>query len=206
MTSRCLYKEVQGYWDSPAGETKLEAADDIILLWTDDNWGNVRRVPTASENERSGGAGLYFHFDYVGVRTAQLLRIPPSSLHFSSLPLPSVSMRIYPLLTPFPRSSHQQDPKNYKWLNTNNIAKVYEQLSLALGESSSMGSRKSRSTRRSVPLPSFFLDFGADQFWILNVGDLRPMEVSLAKGRRGKSESFDTRRSLLFLDFSCRCR
>lgn len=44
------------------------------------------------------------------------------------------------------------DPKNYKWLNTNSIAKVWEQLSTAL-------------------------DFGIDQLYIVNVGDLKPMEV-----------------------------
>lgn len=83
---RCLYKEVQGYWDSPAGETKLEAADDIILLWTDDNWGNVRRVPTTRENKRSGSAGLYFHYDYVGVRVTRIPQKLSPSLVFPSDP------------------------------------------------------------------------------------------------------------------------
>ncbi len=31
----------------------------------DDNWGNIRRLPTPEERKRSGGAGIYYHFDYV---------------------------------------------------------------------------------------------------------------------------------------------
>jgi len=57
----CLYKEVQDYYN--AG---LRVPDDVTLLWADDNWGNVRRVPTAGERTRSGGAGIYYHFDYHG--------------------------------------------------------------------------------------------------------------------------------------------
>ena len=40
--------------------------DDVTLLWADDNWGNIRRLPTAEERKRSGGAGIYYHFDYHG--------------------------------------------------------------------------------------------------------------------------------------------
>ena len=56
-----LYKEVQGYY-----EKGMRVPDDITLLWCDDNWGNIRRLPTADERKRSGGAGIYYHFDYVG--------------------------------------------------------------------------------------------------------------------------------------------
>ena len=35
-------------------------------MWSDDNWGDLRRLPTAEERKRSGGAGIYYHFDYVG--------------------------------------------------------------------------------------------------------------------------------------------
>jgi len=56
-----LYKEVQGYY-----EKGMRVPDDITLLWCDDNWGNIRRLPTAEERKRSGGAGIYYHFDYVG--------------------------------------------------------------------------------------------------------------------------------------------
>ncbi|HMP83540.1 MAG TPA: glycosyl hydrolase 115 family protein [Verrucomicrobiota bacterium] len=57
----CLYKEVMAYY-----EDGLRVPDDITLLWAEDNWGNVRRLPTAAERNRSGGAGVYYHFDYHG--------------------------------------------------------------------------------------------------------------------------------------------
>ncbi|KAI0085503.1 hypothetical protein BDY19DRAFT_996640 [Irpex rosettiformis] len=57
----CLYKEVEGYYDNG-----LRAPDYVTLLWTDDNWGNIRRFPLPSERNRTGGAGVYYHYDYVG--------------------------------------------------------------------------------------------------------------------------------------------
>ncbi len=56
-----LYKEVQEYY-----EKGMRVPDDVTLLWCDDNWGNIRRLPTAEERKRAGGAGIYYHFDYVG--------------------------------------------------------------------------------------------------------------------------------------------
>jgi hypothetical protein len=58
----CLYKEVQGYYETGG----LNPPEDITLLWAEDNNGNVRRLPTAEERKRSGGAGIYYHFDYHG--------------------------------------------------------------------------------------------------------------------------------------------
>lgn len=58
-----LYKEVQELWDSGA----LEVPDDVTLLFSDDNFGTIRRLPRGKEEvERKGGAGLYYHFEYVG--------------------------------------------------------------------------------------------------------------------------------------------
>ena len=57
----CLYKEVQDYYN--AG---MRVPDDVTLLWAEDNWGNVRRLPVKEERSRSGGAGIYYHFDYHG--------------------------------------------------------------------------------------------------------------------------------------------
>jgi endo-1,4-beta-D-glucanase Y len=57
----CLYKEVLEFYS--AG---MRVPDDVTLLWPDDNWGNIRRLPTAEERRRSGGAGVYYHFDYHG--------------------------------------------------------------------------------------------------------------------------------------------
>jgi hypothetical protein len=102
-----LYKEVQEYY-----EKGMRVPDDVTLLWCDDNWGNVRRLPTSDERHRSGGAGIYYHFDYVG------------------------------------------GPRNYKWLNTTPISKVWEQMNLAC-------------------------HYGADRVWIVNVGDLKPMEFPM---------------------------
>ncbi|KAI0659591.1 hypothetical protein C8Q70DRAFT_915222 [Cubamyces menziesii] len=56
-----LYKEVQGYYDDG-----MQVPDDVTLLWSDDNWGNIRRYPLVSERNRTGGAGVYYHVDYVG--------------------------------------------------------------------------------------------------------------------------------------------
>lgn len=55
-----LYKEVQRYWDRG-----LRAPDDVMVVLTDDNWGNIRKHPSPQE-PRGGGYGLYYHFDYVG--------------------------------------------------------------------------------------------------------------------------------------------
>ncbi|HUZ07682.1 MAG TPA: glycosyl hydrolase 115 family protein, partial [Candidatus Paceibacterota bacterium] len=44
----------------------MRVPDDVTLLWAEDNWGNVRRLPTPAERQRSGGAGIYYHFDYHG--------------------------------------------------------------------------------------------------------------------------------------------
>ncbi|KXJ93594.1 hypothetical protein Micbo1qcDRAFT_223221 [Microdochium bolleyi] len=57
-----LYKEVQEYYD--AG--KLVVPDDVTLLFADDNFGSIRRLPSKAERGRKGGAGIYYHFEYVG--------------------------------------------------------------------------------------------------------------------------------------------
>jgi hypothetical protein len=56
-----LYKEVLRYWD--AG---LRPPDDVTVVFPDDNWGNIRQLPDQKLPPRSGGYGLYYHFDYVG--------------------------------------------------------------------------------------------------------------------------------------------
>jgi hypothetical protein len=103
----CPYKEVLDYYN--AG---FRVPDDVTILWTDDNWGNIRRVPTADERARPGGAGVYYHFDYVG------------------------------------------GPRNYKWINTNPLPKVWSELSLAKA-------------------------YGADRIWIVNVGHLKGLELPI---------------------------
>lgn len=102
-----LYKEVQDYYDKG-----MRVPDDVTLLLCDDNWGNIRKLPKLGETPRSGGYGIYYHFDYVG------------------------------------------GPRNYKWVNTNPIQKIWEQMRLAY-------------------------EHDANQIWIVNVGDLKPMEFPI---------------------------
>ena len=103
----CPYKEVQTYY-----EKGLRVPDDVTILWAEDNNGNLRRVPTAEERQRTGGAGVYYHMDYVG------------------------------------------GPRNYKWINTSPIAKIYDQMSLAK-------------------------QYGADRVWIVNVGHFKGYELPM---------------------------
>ncbi len=73
----CLYKEVQDFY-----EAGMRAPDDVTLLWAEDNWGDLRRLPTAAERTRSGGAGVYYHFDYHGS--------PRSYQWINTSPLPKI--------------------------------------------------------------------------------------------------------------------
>jgi hypothetical protein len=102
-----LYKEVQEYYDRG-----MRVPDDVTLLLCDDNWGNLRRLPLLEDKPRTGGYGIYYHFDYVG------------------------------------------GPRNYKWLNTNPIPRVWEQMNLAY-------------------------QYGATKIWLVNVGDIKPLEFPI---------------------------
>lgn len=55
------YKEVL-----PIYKAGLEVPDDVTLMWCDDNYGYIRHLPTACEQRRSGGNGVYYHFSYWG--------------------------------------------------------------------------------------------------------------------------------------------
>ena len=103
-----LYKEVQDYYDHG-----MKVPDNVTLLFSDDNWGQIRRLPKIGTPKRAGGYGVYYHFDYVG------------------------------------------GPRNYKWINTNQIEKTWQQMDLAY-------------------------ESGADRLWIVNVGDIKPMEFPLS--------------------------
>jgi len=102
-----LYKEVQDYYDHG-----MKVPDDVTLLFSDDNWGQLRRLPDPAAPPRKGGYGIYYHFDYVG------------------------------------------GPRNYKWINTNQIEKVWQQMDLAY-------------------------QHNVRTIWIVNVGDIKPMEYPL---------------------------
>jgi hypothetical protein len=103
----CVYKEVGGYY-----QAGMKIPDDVTILWSDDNSGNIQRLPIASEANRIGSAGIYYHFDYVG------------------------------------------DPRNYKWINSIQLAKTWQQMHLAH-------------------------QMNASQIWIVNVGDLKPLEIPI---------------------------
>lgn len=102
-----LYKEVQDYYDKG-----MTVPDDVTLLLCDDNWGNVRRLPKLDAPPRSGGYGMYYHFDFVG------------------------------------------GPRSYRWLNTSPIQRIWEQMHLCYR-------------------------YGIEQIWIVNVGDIKPMEFPI---------------------------
>ena len=56
-----IFTEVQRYYD--AG---FNVPDDVTLLLCDNNWGYIRRTAPASERQRKGGVGLYYHIDMNG--------------------------------------------------------------------------------------------------------------------------------------------
>lgn len=55
------YKEVLHYYQSG-----LELPEDITLVWTDDNYGYMRQLSNPEEQNRPGGAGVYYHTSYWG--------------------------------------------------------------------------------------------------------------------------------------------
>ncbi|MBR5417965.1 MAG: glycosyl hydrolase 115 family protein [Clostridiales bacterium] len=64
-----LYKEVEPYFygdeKTPGlqGDPELEG---VTLMLCDDNYGNLRTVPTPEMRDHKGGYGMYYHFDYHG--------------------------------------------------------------------------------------------------------------------------------------------
>jgi hypothetical protein len=80
-----LYKEVEEYYyggDGVRGLKDWEGLEDTILLLSDDNFANVRTLPTKENRERKAGWGLYYHFDYHGS--------PISYEWVNSTPLPKI--------------------------------------------------------------------------------------------------------------------
>jgi len=103
-----LYKEVQDYYDKG-----MRVDDDILVLFSDDNWGNIRFLPRPEDLGRAGGFGMYYHIDYVG------------------------------------------GPTSYRWLNVSPIERIWEQMTLTYAA-------------------------GVDRLWIVNVGDIKPMELPMS--------------------------
>ena len=64
-----LYKEVEAYFygdEKTPGLEAWEELDGVTLMLCEDNFGNMRTLPTAKKKERKGGWGMYYHFDYHG--------------------------------------------------------------------------------------------------------------------------------------------
>ncbi|ADB62762.1 conserved hypothetical protein (plasmid) [Haloterrigena turkmenica DSM 5511] len=57
----CPYKETLELY-----RNGLEVPEDVCVVWPDDNFGYLRRLPTGEERARSGGHGVYYHLSYWG--------------------------------------------------------------------------------------------------------------------------------------------
>ncbi len=111
-----LYKEVEPYFygdDKTPGLMGDPELDGVTLMLCDDNFGNLRTVPTPEMRKHKGGYGMYYHFDYHGL------------------------------------------PVSFEWFNTSHLAKTWEQMTTAY-------------------------DFGIQELWIVNVGDIFSNEYPLA--------------------------
>jgi hypothetical protein len=47
-------------------ENGLRVPDDVTLMWCDDNYGYLTRLPDAAQQQRQGGGGVYYHLSYWG--------------------------------------------------------------------------------------------------------------------------------------------
>ena len=65
-----LYKEVEPYFygdDKTPGLMGDPELNNVTLMLCDDNFGNLRTVPTPAMRKHKGGYGMYYHFDYHGL-------------------------------------------------------------------------------------------------------------------------------------------
>ena len=64
-----LYKEVEPFFygdENTKGLMDDPELEGVTLLLCDDNYGNLRRMPTEAMKNHKGGYGMYYHFDYHG--------------------------------------------------------------------------------------------------------------------------------------------
>lgn len=64
-----LYKEVEPFFygdEETPGLIGDEELENVILMFCDDNFGNLRTLPTEEMRAHKGGYGMYYHFDYHG--------------------------------------------------------------------------------------------------------------------------------------------
>lgn len=65
-----LYKEVEPYFygdEHTEGLMNDPELNGVTLMLCDDNFGNLRTVPTEEMQGHKGGYGMYYHFDYHGL-------------------------------------------------------------------------------------------------------------------------------------------
>ena len=55
------YKEVLQIY-----ENGLQVPEDVTLIWCDDNYGYMTRLPNEEQQARKGGSGVYYHLSYWG--------------------------------------------------------------------------------------------------------------------------------------------
>ncbi|REL24635.1 hypothetical protein DYD21_17380 [Rhodohalobacter sp. SW132] len=67
------YKEVLEIY-----ENGLDIPEDITIIWPNDNHGYIRRFSNQAEQQRSGGAGVYYHLSYLGAPHPYLWLSPTS--------------------------------------------------------------------------------------------------------------------------------
>lgn len=68
-----LYKEVEAFFygdETTQGLIGSKELCDVILMLCDDNYGNLRTLPTEEMRKHLGGYGMYYHFDYHGWPTS----------------------------------------------------------------------------------------------------------------------------------------
>lgn len=64
-----LYKEVEAYYygdETTPGLKDWDGLDGVTLMLCEDNYGNMRTLPTEEMRSHRGGFGMYYHFDYHG--------------------------------------------------------------------------------------------------------------------------------------------
>lgn len=64
-----VYKEVESYFygdEHTPGLKEWEELSDVIFMLCEDNFGQMRTLPTEDIRDRQGGFGMYYHFDYHG--------------------------------------------------------------------------------------------------------------------------------------------
>ncbi len=61
-----MYNEVEDFYYAPNGLMGWEALDGVILMLCDDNFANLRYLPTDADRDHKGGFGMYYHYDYHG--------------------------------------------------------------------------------------------------------------------------------------------